>query len=190
LRFNTLRRPSIALHLDNQSQTCLQSGYELLQITRDLFEALAMGIDMGFDMIPRLEKTREDDLDRWSRFMSDIEEQYEDDSSVDMSHPCYVEFRVAEHPMLPYEGHKFLRFSSKISGRQAFAAEEYIREVFRLARARFGERVRLWHDCKDESMEGIYEWEEVNESIRSFTAAPKVSSSSGTRTERQSEMKA
>jgi hypothetical protein len=47
----------------------------------------------------------------------------------------------AEHPMLPYERHKFLRLSSKISGRQCFAAG-YIREVCRLAKARLGERVR------------------------------------------------
>jgi hypothetical protein len=49
-----------------------------------------MVIDMGFDMIPRLEKTWGDDLDRWPRFMSDIEEQYENDLSVEMSHPGYV----------------------------------------------------------------------------------------------------
>jgi hypothetical protein len=38
-----------------------------------------------------------------------------------LTRPTLIMF--AEHPMLPYEGHKFLRFSSKISGRQCFAAE-------------------------------------------------------------------
>jgi hypothetical protein len=63
-------------------------------------------------------------------------------------------------------------------------------EVYRLAKARLGKSVRLWHDYKNESMEGIYEWKEANGCIKSFTAPPEVSSSSGTPSERQSEMKA
>jgi hypothetical protein len=128
-----------------------------------------MGIDMGFDRIPRLEKTCDDDLEHWSRFMSEVAAKYENDRSFDMGQSGYVEFCVGEHPMLPYEGHNFLRFSSKISGSHGSNVEEYIRGVFRLAKAQFGERVRLWHESFEDSLEGTYDWDEVNESIRSFT---------------------
>lgn len=70
---------------------------------------------MGFDRISRIEKTQGDDLDRWSRFISNIEEQSEDDSSVGI-HFDYHEFCVAEQPMLPNQGQKFLHFASEIRG--------------------------------------------------------------------------
>ncbi|KAG6026858.1 hypothetical protein E4U41_001146, partial [Claviceps citrina] len=72
-----------------------------------------MGIDAGFDMVPRLSATGSDRL-KWKTFLVHIEDEYLDDPLVELK-PNYIVFKVGEHPVLPFEGHKFLRFSSKIS---------------------------------------------------------------------------
>ena len=108
-----------------------------------------MGIDAGFDMVPRLSKG---DLDKqtWNRFIDSNEELYKDDDQVKIN-ANYILFKAGEHPMLPLEGHKFLIFSSKISEGIAAATgvEDYIRTVARIARAHFGSRIRFWHEGSD-----------------------------------------
>lgn len=106
-----------------------------------------MGIDAGFDMVPRLSKGAVDRHD-WQSFMKVIKERYQNDDLVDIK-PNYLQFRAGEHPRLPLEGHKFLRFSSKISGSHAKGVEEYIHTVTRLAKARFGSRIRYWNEIID-----------------------------------------
>ncbi|KAK0609069.1 SET domain-containing protein 5 [Lasiodiplodia hormozganensis] len=103
-----------------------------------------MGIDAGFDM-----------------------DHYKDDVQVEVK-PNYIEFKAGEHPLLPFEGHKFLRFSSKISGSIASTTgvESYINTVTRIAKVHFGSRVQPWNECFDQY--GEYDWDEVNESMRSY----------------------
>ena len=125
-----------------------------------------MGIDAGFDMVPRLSENTKDSGD-WDRFMSIIKKEYKDDGKVEAT-SSYIIFKAGEHPMLPVEGHKFLRFSSKISGRTAetTGVSAYISNVTRIAKEQFGHRIQYW----DESVEqhGYYDWQDVHQSIRSY----------------------
>jgi hypothetical protein len=126
----------------------------------------AMGIDAGFDLVPRLTKSAADTL-KWKQFMTIIQIEYEDDDQVQSTDHC-VEFHAGEHPKLPFEGHRFLRFSSKISGRIATetGVERYIRNVVAIAKAIFGIHVHYWNEGADQY--GFYNWLDVHASIRSF----------------------
>ncbi|UKZ68134.1 uncharacterized protein TrAtP1_009170 [Trichoderma atroviride] len=126
-----------------------------------------MGIDAGFDMDPPLSKGVVD-KQNWGRFFINlIKEQYKDDVQVEIM-PNYINFNAGEHPKLPFEGHKFLRFSSKVSGAIASnsGVERYINTVTRVAKAHFGPRVQYWHEGADQY--GIHDWKKVNDSIRSY----------------------
>jgi hypothetical protein len=118
-----------------------------------------MGMDAGFDMVPHLSKGVVD-RHNWDRF-------YEGDIQVEVK-PNYILFRAGEHPRLPFEGHKFLRFSSKITGRIASAqgVENFIETVASIAKIHFGSRVQDWNEVADQH--GAYGWDEVRESIRSY----------------------
>ena len=123
-----------------------------------------MGIDAGFDMVPRLSQGAVD-KQNWQSFIKVIKEHYQNDDLVEIK-PNYLQFKAGEHPLLPFEGHKFLRFSSKISGSHAKGVEEYIDTVTRVAKVRFGSRVRCWNEAAD--VWGFYSWPEVNASIESY----------------------
>ncbi|KAG4435222.1 hypothetical protein IFR05_009298 [Cadophora sp. M221] len=125
-----------------------------------------MGIDAGFDMFPRLSKGVVDRRN-WGQFIDFIQKHYKDDSQVEIL-PNYINFKAGEHPKLPYEGHKFLRFSSKVSGPTAAETkvESYIDTVTRIAQACFGSRIKYWNKSADQF--GAYSWGEVHESIRSY----------------------
>ncbi|KAF1354306.1 hypothetical protein EJ07DRAFT_132723 [Lizonia empirigonia] len=125
-----------------------------------------MGIDAGFDMVPRLTKGAVD-MHNWEQFIKSIESHYKDDMRVEVKQN-YILFKTGEHPSLPFAGHKLLRFSTKASGSIAAASgvEAYIDTVTRIAKVQFGSRVQYWN-------EGVYQygpddWDEVNESIRSY----------------------
>lgn len=122
-----------------------------------------MGIDAGFDMVPRLSKGAVD-RQNWQSFINIIKERYQNDDRVEVK-PNYFEFKAGEHPLLPFEGHKFLRFSSKISGSHAEGVEEYIDTVTLVARCSFGSRIRPWNDA---ITAGFHSWTEVNNSIESY----------------------
>jgi len=113
------------------------------------------------DMVPRLTES-DSDKNRWLAFIDEVKEVYNEEAVVQVQ-TCVVTFKVGEHPQLPLEGHKFLRFSSKVSEPRTEAAEPYIRRVYRIAREIFGQRVQFWHELYDNY--GHYEWDAVNESI-------------------------
>lgn len=123
-----------------------------------------MDIDAGFDMVPRLSKGAVD-RQNWQSFIKIIKERYQNDDLVEVK-PNYIVFKAGDHPMLPFEGHKFLRFSSKISGSHAKGVEEYIDTVTRVAKVNFGSRVRYWNEAVDER--GFNNWQEVHDSFKSY----------------------
>ena len=124
----------------------------------------AMGVDAGFDMVPRLSKGAVD-RQNWQSFVEFIKEHYQNDDLVEVK-PNYIVFKAGEHPLLPFEGHKFLRFSSKISGSQTKGVEKYLDTVTQVAKVRFGSRVRAWNEAADER--GVYNWQEVRDSFQSY----------------------
>ena len=115
-------------------------------------------------MVPALTES-DTDKDRWLDFINEIKEYFKYDIQIAFK-PSFIEFQVGEHPQLPFEGHKFLRFSSKVSGSETEAAEPYIRQVYQLARRIFGQRVQFWHELYDSS--GHYSWNAVNDSLKSY----------------------
>ncbi|MCJ1398586.1 hypothetical protein MMC11_001786 [Xylographa trunciseda] len=123
-----------------------------------------MGVDAGFDLVPRLSKGAVD-KQNWKSFIEVIKELYQNDDRVEIK-PNYIEFKAGEHPLLPFDCHKFLRFSSKISGSHAEGVEDYLDTVTRAARISFGSRVRYWNELAEEY--GFYNWQEVNTSIKSY----------------------
>lgn len=123
-----------------------------------------MGIDAGFDMVPRLSKGAVD-RQNWQSFVKVIQEHYQNDDLVEVK-PNYIVFKVGEHPRLPFEGHKFLRFSSKTSGSHAKGVEEYINTATRVAKVWFGSRIRYWNEAFDEM--GFYNWQDVHDSFKSY----------------------
>ncbi|ESZ94009.1 hypothetical protein SBOR_5587 [Sclerotinia borealis F-4128] len=123
-----------------------------------------MGIDAGFDMVPRLSESAVD-RKSWQFLIELIKKQYESDGLVEVRHN-YIVFKAGEHPRLPFEGHKLLRFSSKISGRCAGGVKDYIDTVTQVAKLLFGSRVRKWSENFDETE--FYNWQVVHESFRSY----------------------
>jgi hypothetical protein len=92
------------------------------------------------------------------------------DSDSDFPTNSCVSFTVGEWPKIPANPkrcHRFLRFSSKVSGRQGHV-EPYIGGVYRIAKEYFGVRVRWWHELYDMGEDsrkcwGYYDWAEVHE---------------------------
>ncbi|KAF4948913.1 hypothetical protein FGADI_9197 [Fusarium gaditjirri] len=121
-----------------------------------------MGIDVGFGMVPRLSSGVEDQQ-AWKQFIDHTKVIYEDDSRVKVK-ANYIEFEVGEHPLLPFEGHKFLRFSSKLNSNGNVSS--YIYSIMSLARRYFGPRVHPWNDGLDQF--GYYSWNEVHDSFELY----------------------
>lgn len=120
--------------------------------------------DTGFDMVPCLSKGAVD-RKNWQSFIKVLKDHFQDDDTVEVK-PNYLEFKAGEHPLLPFEGHKFLRFSSKISGHPAKGVKEYIDTVTRVAQVSFGSRIRCWNEAANER--GFYNRQEVYNSIESY----------------------
>ncbi|KAI0903494.1 hypothetical protein F4823DRAFT_618288 [Ustulina deusta] len=125
-----------------------------------------MGADAGFDMVPRLSQGNEDRR-KWEQFLEGVKQYYADDEQVEVG-PRVVQFKAGEWPSLPMEGHKFLRFSSKITGGTAAktGVENYIREVQAFAKAVFGGRIRPWNELCD--VWGFYRWDFVNATMKLY----------------------
>ena len=141
-----------------------------------------MGYDCGFDMYPALEPTPSNQ-EKYEHFIQEVMRTYsmrdsDSDSNVDAdSHPAelvvkpqgaILEFMVGEHPSMPYNPrlcHFFLRFSSKISGRLTAPAEPFIKGVYNIAKRRFGDRVKWWHELYEggaiTQQFGIYDWGDI-----------------------------
>ena len=123
-----------------------------------------MGVDEGFDMVPRLSQGGADSH-KWEVFINTIKDHYEKDDQVEIQANCIV-FKAGEYPALPFEGHKFLRFSSALKGREVPDVGTYIGTVTRAAREIFGSRVKYWTEAADQL--GFYNWTEVHEARRSY----------------------
>lgn len=107
-----------------------------------------MGIDADFDMIPCYSKGAVD-KQNWQSFINVIKERYQNDGLVEIK-SNYLKFKAGQHPRLPFEGHKFLRFSSQISGSHAKGVEKYIDTVTQVAQICFGSRAHYWNEAADE----------------------------------------
>ncbi|KAB5549562.1 hypothetical protein GE09DRAFT_1223383 [Coniochaeta sp. 2T2.1] len=70
-----------------------------------------MGIDAGFDMVPRLSQDT-GVKEMCQGFITMVKTIYSADDNVDFKQH-FIQFNAGKHPLLPYDGHKFLRFSSK-----------------------------------------------------------------------------
>ena len=138
------------------SNKCLHSLY--------YYNGTTMEYDTGFDMVPCLSKGAVDRMN-WQSFIELIKKHYQNDDLVEVK-PNYLEFKAGEHPLLPFEGHKFLRFSSKIPGDPTKGVKEYIDTVTRIAQLSFGSRIRCWNEAADER--GFYNRQEVYTSIESY----------------------
>ncbi|KAF2007394.1 hypothetical protein P154DRAFT_410780, partial [Amniculicola lignicola CBS 123094] len=125
-----------------------------------------IGIDARFNIDPPLSKGVVD-RHNWDKFIDFIKDHYKDNIQVEIK-PNYINFKAGEHPKLPFKGHKFLRFSSKVSGSTAMTSgvERYINTVARVACVHFGSHVKYWNEAADQY--SIYGWKKVNESIRSY----------------------
>ncbi|PNP85936.1 hypothetical protein FNYG_00992 [Fusarium nygamai] len=117
----------------------------------------------GFDMVPRL-SSRAEDQQRWDEFIERVMFVYEGDSEVEIK-DNYIKFEAGEQLLLPFEGHKFLRFSSTPND-DLFSAEIYI-DVLRVIACEFFDfRVRGWREQENEF--GYYSENEVNDSLRLY----------------------
>ena len=113
-----------------------------------------MGFDCGFDLFPPIQSDSSLDTEKWARFIATVLRHYEPDSDQDyasseveiLHHKGIFDFCVGEHPRLPYDGSKFRRFSSKISGGLTYNAEPVVRKVARIAKEVFGDRTSFWHE--------------------------------------------
>jgi len=123
-----------------------------------------MGIYAGFDMVPRLTRSAVDQQN-WQSFIDSVKERYKNDGQFEVK-ANHVVFKAGEQPQLPFEGHKFLRFSAKISGSHQENVEEYLDEVGRMAQKAFGSRICLWSELCDS--DAFYAWAEVIESLESY----------------------
>ncbi|KAG5793906.1 hypothetical protein H9Q69_007023 [Fusarium xylarioides] len=117
----------------------------------------------GFDMVPRLSSGREDQL-TWDDFIERIMIVYEDDIEVEIK-DNYIKFKAGEQLLLPFEGHKFLRFSSTPNDNW-YSVEQYIYLLHHIACEFFGSRVREWREERKEL--GYYSENEVNDSYRLY----------------------
>lgn len=117
-------------------------------------------------MVPRLSQGIQDRM-KWQQFLNGVKQFYADDERVNVG-PRVIYSKAGEWPSLPLEGHKFLRFSSKITGRIAAetGVESYIKNVMAMAIASFGGQIRLWNELSDEF--GFYRWDFVHASVKSY----------------------
>lgn len=73
-----------------------------------------------------------------------------------------IEITQGEHPCLEKDGHRFRRFSSKVSGRLAGDVSKYLKEVQDIAQRHFGERIHPWDEMNYDPSENVcYGWDEV-----------------------------
>ncbi|EJT97685.1 hypothetical protein DACRYDRAFT_119346 [Dacryopinax primogenitus] len=133
-----------------------------------------MGVDRGFDLYPPLEDS-EPDMSRWANFLEAVIRYYRGDENFTINKNNDLVFKQGEGPTLMREAHRFRRFSSKVSGSHAGNVETYLKEVARIAKRYFGERIKSWYELDDGLMvpdhalevygynvaKGVYGWDEV-----------------------------
>lgn len=149
--------------------------------------------EAGFDLVPRL--SRNDlDLALWDMFIANIWRIYGDAGAyrLQTTYSC-IKFYADNGLVLPFDGWKFLRFSSKIRGFSRYGdgerllptfggepplpsnepvpvymieAQTYLQKVVGLARAVFGTRARAW-DTRSGTM-GFYAADAAVRSIEAY----------------------
>ena len=134
-----------------------------------------MGVDKGFDFYPPL---TDSDVDKVSTALPDNvvkeylfqttslkyrpsgrpflmkSEKYKTDDNMAIERDAIV-FKQGEHPCLELDGHRFRRFSAKISGSHQGDVETYLDEIKIIAKRHFGWRVHLWHEMDHLSMDNM-----------------------------------
>ncbi|OIW26864.1 hypothetical protein CONLIGDRAFT_635116 [Coniochaeta ligniaria NRRL 30616] len=110
-----------------------------------------MGVDCGFDVYPSLSPQCQGLYDA---FLEEVIEKYKDKLHSVTGEPliqiigtpetknAFVFFNVGEGPKLPYRVEYFLRFASKLVGRENVMP--YLKEVYLIARDYFPENVQFW----------------------------------------------
>ncbi|KAG6173426.1 hypothetical protein E4U44_003935 [Claviceps purpurea] len=126
-----------------------------------------LGLVMGFELVPPL-TTREEDKFRWQEFLADFKQMHLRDPRVEWK-DNYILFKFGERPMLPYEGHKFLRFSSE--GPEAIA-DKYVQNLHWFAKRHFGDRARFWDEMAGQSAH--YPMDKVRKSWKSYKTPDEV----------------
>ncbi|KAH6668857.1 hypothetical protein B0J14DRAFT_629067 [Halenospora varia] len=111
-----------------------------------------MGIDVGFDLVPRLMDSTTHKRD-WDAFIETIKRRFENDDLVEIRGNDIL-FKAGEQPQLPFEG-----YSS-----HAGEVYKYLDAVTKWAKTKFGDRIHYWNDAVNS---GFYAWPEVLESIES-----------------------
>lgn len=118
----------------------------------------------GFDLVPRLSSGPED-TKNWAFFMSAVQGYYQNNDLVEVKqNPIVV--KVDPDLILPFEGYKLLRFSSKISVSHAEGVEDYLDTITQIVEEHFGVRVHVWDQALGEG--GFYTWDNVHDSRGSF----------------------
>ncbi|KAH6645170.1 hypothetical protein BKA67DRAFT_542150 [Truncatella angustata] len=117
-------------------------------------------------MVPRIGYSTVDAL-KWNQPIESVRKRFQNDPNVKL-YLYYIELETGEHPMLPFDGHHFLRSGSKISGLNGIEtkAAYYVRTVIRITNATFRWRILEQPDSLNQYR--FYYWREVHDSIRSF----------------------
>ncbi|KAK6521074.1 hypothetical protein TWF506_001307 [Arthrobotrys conoides] len=135
-----------------------------------------MEITAGFDLVPKLSPSSEDQSS-WNTFISQLRSRYTSPNPQNVEFKeNYILFNMKhgveqQQPacMIPYAGHKFLRFScSDINLKNDGDFLFVLYTVCGIAKNVFGKRVRWWRDDLCEDGEGFYSWEEVWGSWRCY----------------------
>ena len=157
-------KTSRAFHTDDLQ---LPNQAPNLHIASLQFPLWLMGIDAGFDLYPPLQASSPSDTTRWDHFLNAIKLKYTTDPNVKVRDSGDVVITQGEWPELLKEGHKFRRFSSKISGSHAGEVERYLSEVYKIARTYFPGKVHWWSEFGYEGEpEPKYGWAEVYDAAR------------------------
>jgi hypothetical protein len=131
----------------------------------------------GFDIVPRL-TTSAFDRGRWRSFIEAVKRHYRlaDEKDLLTMTTQTIEFQIGDkqHLVLPIQGHKFLRFCSRLcpdeSGLGVGLDFEKIGEirktVAKIAVKHFHGRIICWNGSV--GTKGNYSWEEVYETWRSY----------------------
>jgi hypothetical protein len=121
-----------------------------------------MAIHAGFDMVPRLTKS-EADKESWAKFLRLVKYRFQDYDVVFVK-DNFIEIGVGQHPRLPLEGHKLLRFSTELEDDDENQLVIFV--IAELAELVFKTRINRW----DETIVGFgfYGPQEVRASFKAY----------------------
>lgn len=102
-----------------------------------------MNLHVGFHMVPPVSKEI-DDRDKWQSFLTEVRQSFYYDGQVEI-YLDYIEFAREKSLRLPFEGHKFFRFSSMINDTNDSDIRRYIDTITEIATTKFGPRVQAWN---------------------------------------------